>query len=390
MTAMIANADLEVSFVIPCLNEARTIGTCVAWAQDYLRAANIRGEVIVADNGSDDDSVTVAAAAGARIIAVATKGYGAALLGGIQAAHGRSIVMGDGDASYDFRQAGRLLEKLRAGAQLAVGNRFQGGIAQGAMPALHRYLGNPVLSFLGRLFFKIGIGDFHCGLRAFDRQAVLALDLRTTGMEFASEIIVRSALAGYVIAEAPIALAKDGRGGRRSHMRSWRDGWRHLRFLLLYSPRWLYLYPGIGMIAFGLLLAGLLLPGPFMVTPQVGLDVHSLLVGALSILVGVQSITFALLARRYAVLQGILPPKTAYGWLDRLTVEHLLIAALVVLLGGAGGILYAAHIWSSVDFGALDYRNVMRVMIVAATGIVGGLQLGFAAFLLGVMDIKRR
>ncbi len=377
----------EVSFVIPCLNEERTIAQCVGWARRYLQESGTLGEVVVVDNGCTDGSAALAMAAGARIVSVAEKGYGAALMGGIVAARGRFVVMGDADASYDFRLSGPLIAGLRAGKKLMVGNRFQGGIAPGAMPPLHRYLGNPVLSFLGRLFFKIPVGDFHCGLRAFDRQAILALDLRTTGMEFASEIIVRAALAGLPIGEAPLPLAKDGRD-RKSHMRSWRDGWRHLRFLLLYSPRWLYLYPGIAMIVFGVLIAGLLLPGPFMITPQVGLDVHTLLVGALSILVGVQSITFALLARQYAVKQGILPP--THNWLDAVTVERLLLAALVVLLIGTGGIVYAMQLWSSVHFGALDYRNVMRIMIVATTGIVGGLQLGFAAFLLGVMEIKRR
>jgi len=384
-----SSSNLEVSFVIPCLNEARTIAACVEAALAYLVAESVAGEVIVADNGSRDDSVALAIAAGARVVMVAEKGYGAALLGGIMAAHGRYIIMGDADASYDFRQSGNLIAGLRNGSALVVGNRFKGGIDSGAMPFLHRYLGNPVLSFLGRLFFNIKIGDFHCGLRAFDRTAILALDLRTTGMEFASEIIVRSALAGLKITEAPIRLHKDGRG-HKSHMRTWRDGWRHLRFLLLYSPRWLYLYPGIAMIVAGLLIAGVLLPGPFMITPQVGLDVHTLLVGALAILVGVQSITFALLARYYAVKQGILPPRAGQAWLNRLTVEHLLLVALLVLLGGAGGIAYATQLWSAANFGALDYRNVMRVMIVATTCLVGGLQLAFAAFMLGIMQIKQR
>lgn len=382
--------SLTISFVMPCLNEERTIAACIAMAQDYLAASGVPGEIIVADNGSTDSSAAIAANAGARVIHVAERGYGAALLAGIQAARGRYVVMGDADASYDFRQTGNLLSGLRNGADMVVGNRFKGGIAPGAMPRLHYWLGNPVLSFLGRLFFKIDVGDFHCGLRGFDRQKIIDLGLRTTGMEFASEIIVRAALANLKITEAPIALARDGRG-RKSHMRSWRDGWRHLRFLLLYSPRWLYLYPGLVMIVFGLAIAGLLLPGPFMVTPQVGLDVHTLLVGALSILVGVQSITFALLARSYAVRQGILPARAPYEKiLSALTVDRLLIAALLVLLCGAGGIAYAAHLWSAADFGALNYRDVMRVMIAASTCIVGGLQLGFAAFMLGIMQIRQR
>lgn len=380
---------LELSFVIPCLNEARTIAVCVAMAREYLAAAQVKGEVIVADNGSTDGSAELAAAAGARVVTVSERGYGAALLGGIMAAEGRYVIMGDGDASYDFCQSGALLQELRGGADLVVGNRFRGVIAAGAMPALHRYFGNPLLSFLGRLFFGIAIRDFHCGLRGFRRQAILALDLRTTGMEFASEIIVRSALANLKITEVPIALARDGRG-RKPHLHPWRDGWRHLRFLLLYSPRWLYLYPGLAMILFGLIVAVLLLPGPFMVTAQVGLDVHTLLAGGVALIVGVQALSFALLARCYAVKQGMLPLQASDRWLDYITVERLLLAALLLLLCGAGAGLRAAFLWSVVDFGALNYRDVMRVMIVAATCGISGLQIGCTAFMLGIIQIKQR
>lgn len=384
------DAAFELSFVLPCLNEARTIAPCVGMAVEYLRASGVRGEIIVADNGSTDGSAECAIAAGARVVAVTDKGYGAALAGGIAAALGKYVIMGDADASYDFRQSRRFVEALRGGDDFVIGNRFKGGIAPGAMPALHRYLGNPVLSFIGRLFFKIPVGDFHCGLRAFRRQAVLDLQLRTTGMEYASEMIVRAALAGLKISETPVTLAPDGRG-HKSHLNPWRDGWRHLRFLLLYSPRWLYLYPGIAMIVFGLLIAALLLPGPFMIGAGVGLDVHTLLVGSLAILVGVQSVTFSLLARHYAEKQGILPPKAAYEQLFAwLTVERLLLIALMIILCGGGGILWAAKIWSAANFGALDYRNVMRVMIFATTCIVGGIQLGFAAFMLGIMQIRQR
>ncbi len=380
----------EVSFVLPCLNEAATITQCVGMAAAYLRDSGMIGEIIVVDNGSTDGSPERALAAGARIVSVSEKGYGAALAGGIAAARGVYVVMGDADASYDFRESGPFITALRAGDDFVIGNRFCGGIASGAMPALNRYFGNPLLSFIGRLFFKIPIGDFHSGLRAFRRQAVLDLELRTTGMEYASEMIVRAALAGLKISETPITLAKDGRG-HKSHLNPWRDGWRHLRFLLLYSPRWLYLYPGIAMIVFGVLVAGLLLPGPFMIGPGIGLDVHTLLVGALAILVGVQSVTFALLARQYAMKQGILPPKAAYEKLfAALTVERLLLAALAIILCGSGGIAWAARIWSAAHFGALDYRDVMRVMIFATTCIVGGIQLGFAAFMLGIMQIKQR
>jgi GT2 family glycosyltransferase len=377
------------SFVIPCLNEARTIAACVTRARDYLAQSGLTGEIIVADNGSTDGSAALAINAGARVVLVAERGYGAALLGGILAAQHPLIIMGDADGSYDFAQSARLLAALQQGADLVVGNRFQGGIARGAMPWRNRYLGNPVLSFLGRLFFKIPLGDFHCGLRGFRREAVLGLNLRTTGMEFASELIVRAALAGLRLAEVPVTLAPDGRG-RPSHLQPWRDGWRHLRFLLLYSPRWLYLYPGLAAIALGLAVALLLLPGPFMVSAHVGLDVHSLLAGMVALLLGVQSLSFAILARCYAVKQGILPPHPHDRWLAQLTVERLLLAAGGLLLAGGCGVAYAAQLWAAVHFGALDYRNVMRVMIAAATCLIAGLQIGCTGFLLGIFGITQR
>ncbi|MGB4101121.1 MAG: glycosyltransferase family 2 protein [Alphaproteobacteria bacterium] len=386
----VATSTPELSFVVPCLNEAATIAQCVGMAAAYLRDSGINGEIVVVDNGCADDSAARARAAGARIVTVMEKGYGAALAGGIAAARGTYVIMGDADGSYNFGESAPFMAALRDGADFVIGNRFRGGIAPGAMPPLNRYFGNPLLSFIGRLFFKIPIGDFHCGLRGFRRQAVLDLDLRTTGMEYASEMIVRAALAGLKISETPVSLAKDGRG-HKSHLNPWRDGWRHLRFLLLYSPRWLYLYPGIAMILFGIMVAALLLPGPFMVAPGIGLDVHTLLVGALAILVGVQSVTFALLARHYAMKQGILPPKASYEKLfAALTVERLLFAALAIIIVGCGGIFWAARIWTAAQFGALDYRDVMRVMIFAATCIVGGIQLGFAAFMMGIMQIKQR
>lgn len=383
---MVEFDTLEVSFVLPCLNEARTVASCVNKAQEFLRASGVRGEIIVADNGSTDDSQAIAIGMGARVVAVTTKGYGAALAGGIAAARGRYVIMGDADASYDLGESETILAKLREGYDLVLGNRFKGGIKDGAMPFLHRYLGNPVLSFIGRLFFKIPLGDFHCGLRGFARQSILDLDLRTTGMEYASEMIVRASLHGLRMAEVPVSLSPDGRG-RPSHLNTWRDGWRHLRFLLIYSPRWLYFYPGLAMILVGMLIAGLLVPGPFMITQDVGLDVHTLLVGALAFLVGVQSLTFGMLARQYAVKLGMLPEKKV---LSGITVERMLLLALIFIVAGLGGVGWATRLWSVVDFGALDYRNVMRILIVAASCIVGGLQLGFAAFMLGVMQIRQR
>ncbi len=380
----------ELSIVLPCLNEVRTLGLCLQKAHTFLAQHHVKGEVIVADNGSDDGSIDLAREHGAHIVRVAEKGYGAALAGGIAVAEGQYIIMGDADDSYDFSALMPLLTKLRDGFELVIGNRFQGGIKEGAMPWLNRYIGNPVLSALGKLFFRIPIGDFHCGLRGFTREAIAKLDLRTTGMEYASEMIVRAALYGLKITEVPVTLSPDGRG-HKSHLHPWRDGWRHLRFLLLYSPRWLYLYPGIAMIMCGIVIAGLLLPGPVMIADGVGLDVHTLLVAAMAILVGVQSITFGLMARSYATNNGIYPANKRYEkFFAQLTLERMLLLAVVLIVIGFCGVLWAAHIWSAEHFGALDYRDVMRILIVAVTCIVAGLQLGFAGFLLGVMQIKHR
>lgn len=385
-----AESRPELTILMPCLNEARTLPVCIGKARRFLAENGVEGEILIADNGSTDDSAHLAVEHGARVVSVPEKGYGAALAGGVAAARGRFVIMGDADDSYDFLNLMPILEKLRQGLQLVVGNRFEGEIKPGAMPLLNRYLGNPVLSFIGRLFFNIKLRDFHCGIRGFEREALLSLDLRTTGMEYASEMIVRAALLGLSMDEVPVTLAPDGRG-RHPHLQPWRDGWRHLRFLLLYSPRWLYLYPGLAMIVLGLLLAALLLPGPMMIADGVGLDVHTLLVGAMSILVGVQSLTFGVMARSYAKRHGMIPRCTrADKWIAELKLEHLLGVALALMFCGLGAVAYAMQRWSAVHFGALDYRDAMRVLIFAVTCIVGGLQLGFAAFLLGVMQIKHR
>ncbi|MDD5586089.1 MAG: glycosyltransferase family 2 protein [Alphaproteobacteria bacterium] len=385
-----SDSELELSIVLPCLNEARTLPFCLRKAQAFLTRNNVPGEIIVVDNGCTDNSVAVAESLGARVVFVPEKGYGAALAGGIGAARGRYVIMGDADDSYNFSEIMPILAKLREGYEMVVGNRFKGGIKPQAMPRLNRYLGNPVLSALGKLFFHIPINDFHCGLRGFDRQAVLDLDLRTTGMEYASEMIVCASLYSLKMTEVPVTLWPDGRG-HKSHLHPWRDGWRHLRFLLLYSPRWLYLYPGLAMIFLGLLIAVLLLPGPIMIGNGVGLDVHTLLVGAVGILVGVQSITFGFMARTYAMRNGIIPRSERYEKiLSSFTLERLLFLAGGLIALGLFAVAVAGYRWSAVDFGALEYRNVMRLLIVAITFIVGGLQLGFAAFFLGVMQIKHK
>lgn len=384
------DSPLELSIVMPCLNEARTLSVCLKKAKDFMRDHGVVGEVVVADNGSTDDSIAIAKEHGARVVSVPEKGYGAALAGGFQVARGRFIIMGDADDSYDFGDSVPILQKLREGTDLVVGNRFKGGIKKGAMPFLNRYLGNPVLSFVGRLFFNIPLRDFHCGLRGFSRQAILNLNLKTVGMEFASEMIVLAALHGLRMDEVPVTLAPDGRG-RNPHLNPWRDGWRHLRFLLLYSPRWLYLYPGLALVVFGVFICALLLPGPIMIVDDVGLDVHTLLVGAMSILVGVQSLTFGVIARSYAKRNGMIPRGSMFDrYLMDLRLEHLLCLGGVLFAFGVGCIGWATHLWSNVDFGALDSRDVMRVLIVAVTSCVAGLQLGFSAFLLGVMQIKHK
>jgi glycosyltransferase involved in cell wall biosynthesis len=380
----------SLTILLPCLNEAKTLPLCLMRAKTFVATYPGSCEILVADNGSTDGSQDIARSNGARVIDVMERGYGAALAAGITAAKGDWVVMGDADDSYHFDALHPFIEQLKAGADLVMGNRFKGGIEKKAMPFLNRWLGNPVLSFLGRIFFGIKIGDFHCGLRAFRRTAIIGLNLQTTGMEYASEMVVRAALHGLRIAEVPVRLYKDGRG-RPPHLHPWRDGWRHLRFLLLYSPRWLYLYPSMAMILIGIIMAAMLLPGPVMIADGVGLDVHTLFVGAMAILIGLQGLTFGLLARYYAMMEGLYPtPEKARRFLAEVTLERILLAASILFIMGLAGIGLAAYLWSAVNFGALDYRDVMRVLIVAATFLVGGLQLGFSGFFFGVMQIKRK
>jgi len=372
---------------MPCLNEAATVGRCVEKARGFLERAGIDGEVLIADNGSSDDSRALAAQAGARVVAVEQRGYGAALIADIAAARGRYVIMGDADDSYDFSALDLFVEKLRAGHPLVMGNRFKGGIRPGAMPALHRYLGNPVLSFVGRLFFRAGVRDFHCGLRGFQRDAVRTLDLKTPGMEFASELVVKAALAGWRIAEVPTTLHPDGRG-RAPHLRSWRDGWRHLRFLLLFSPRWLFLYPGLGLLACGIALTTALYFSPLRVLGA-GLDIHSMLYASAGALLGLQLCLFALFARVSAQNAGLLPRRPA---LDRLlqafTLERGLLLGLAAVACGLFWSAVAFWQWRETGFGALDPRVVMRDTIPATTLIVGGMELMLASFLLSVLRLR--
>jgi len=350
----------ELTILMPCLNEAATVGSCVAKARGFLERTGIDGEVLIADNGSDDGS---------------------------QAARGRSIIMGDADDSYDFTQLDAFVAKLREGYPLVMGNRFRGGIQKDAMPWLHRYLGNPVLSFIGRLFFGAGVGDFHCGLRGFDRAAVQSLNLRTSGMEFASELVVKASLAGWRIAEVPTTLRPDGRG-RPPHLRSWRDGWRHLRFLLLFSPRWLFLYPGLALLAVGLALTTALYFTPLRFMGA-GLDIHSMLYASAAALLGMQLCLFALFARVSAQNAGLLPRRPSLDrFLKALSLERGLLLGLLIAAIGFFWSAAAFWQWREAGFGALDPRVVMRDTIPAASLMVAGMEITLASFLLSVLSLR--
>jgi glycosyltransferase involved in cell wall biosynthesis len=371
---------------MPCLNEAETVGICIQKAYSYLSSAAISGEVLIADNGSTDGSPEIAKDNGARVVIIKERGYGAALMGGIDSAYGKYVVMADADSSYDFYDLGPFINCLSHGADLVIGNRFKGGIDSGAMPFLHQFLGNPVLSWIGRLFFRLKIGDFHCGLRAFQKDRILALNLRTTGMEFASEMIVKAALAGYRIDEVPTRLYRDGRS-RGSHLRTWRDGWRHLSFLLSFSPKWLFLYPGLVLLASGLFGVILLLPGPFFFG-KVGFDIHTFVMACLSMVVGVQAISFSVLARDFSARFNIIPVSLHSSRVIRkLSVENILLFSLVLVVFGFVGIGWCMFQWASVDFGQLLYYQLLRMLILSMTGIVIGLQIALSGFMLSVIRI---
>ena len=380
---------MELTILLPCLNEAQTLARCISKAQACIQRLALDAEVLVADNGSSDGSQAIAAAHGARVIDVPTRGYGAALIAGMAAARGRFVIMGDADDSYDFAQLDGFIEALRGGAQLVMGNRFRGGIAPGAMPPLHRYLGNPVLSALGRLLFHSGIGDFHCGLRGVEREAMLALSLQASGMEFASEMVVKATVHGLRLAEVPTTLSRDGRD-RPSHLRSWRDGWRHLRLLLLYSPRWLFLYPGLALTAVGVL--GLLWLWPQQ--RQLGgvvLGVHTLLFAGVATVLGVQAASFAIFAKVSAIQAGLLLRDTRIAWFtQQATVERGLIGGVLLIVVGLVGSSYALMQWGAAGFGPLGPDSTMRVVIPSATAILVGVQMALAAFFLEVLQLGKR
>jgi glycosyltransferase involved in cell wall biosynthesis len=379
---------MELTILMPCLNEALTVETCIRKARAYLERRNIAGEVLIADNGSTDGSQSLAQAAGARVIQIPKKGYGAALIGGIQAANGRFVIMADADDSYDFTDLDGFLDRLRRGFKLVIGNRFKGGIMPGAMPVLNRYLGNPVLSFIGRALFASPVGDFHCGMRGFDREAILQLQLRASGMEFASEMVVKASLAQLKIAEVPTTLSPDGRQ-RAPHLRPWRDGWRHLRFMLLRSPQWLFLYPGVALAIVGLLGAATLMAGPIQVPRVFTLDINALLYFSIAAIVGVQITFFGLFAIAIARKMEL---RIAQGFPERLlrlaSHEGAIAVGICLVLAGLGGALYAIIQWGHSSFGPLVPSDVMRITIPAVTTLAIGTQVVFGGFLLGFIEIE--
>jgi glycosyltransferase involved in cell wall biosynthesis len=378
---------VELTILMPCLNEALTVETCVRKAQSYLRRRNIFGEVLLADNGSTDGSQSLAQAAGARVIHVARRGYGAALIGVIAAAQGRFVIMADADDSYDLAKLDDFVDQLRGGSQLVVGNRFTGQIMPGAMPALNRYLGNPVLSFLGRRLFGSPVGDFHCGLRGCVREAILQLKLRSEGMEFASEMIVKASLAQLKITEVPITLSRDGRQ-RPPHLRRWRDGWRHLRFMLLRSPQWLFLYPGLLLALLGLIGAIALSRSPIPVAGILTLDINALLYFSIAATVGVQVTFFGLFAMAFARKMQLQISRGFPDYLLRLASrESAIVAGLLLVLAGLGGALFAILKWRHVSFGALVPSDMMRITIPSVTALAIGAQIVFGALLLGCIAI---
>jgi len=389
VTSSSNEADLELTILMPCLNEAETLGRCVQKAQGFLRDHLVRGEVLVSDNGSEDGSPDIARRLGARVVHAPTRGYGAALIHGALAARGRYVIMGDADDSYDFAELLPFLEKLRAGADVVIGNRFQGNIKPGSMPWKNRWIGTPVLTILGHLFFHSPVRDFNCGLRGISRAAFEVMDLRTTGMEFASEMIVKATLLRLKVAEVPTTLSPDGRS-RPPHLRPWRDGWRHLRFLLMYSPRWLFLYPGLAMILAGTAVCGWLLPRPGRIG-NVGFDIHTLLYAFVAIVLGFQFIAFATFTKVFAISEGLLPRDPRINRVFRyLTLEAGLIAGVLLTLAGLGGSVLAVSEWGKANYGALDPSRMLRLILPSVFALMLGVEIICSSFFLSILRLKRR
>jgi len=381
--------QFELSVIMPCLNEEATLADCIERIQKTLAENRIAGEIIVADNGSRDNSREIAQAMGVRVVPVKNQGYGSALMGGIASARGEYIIVGDADGSYDFTQIPVFLERLRAGYQLVMGNRFAGGIQPGAMPVLHRYLGNPMLTAIGRLFFRAKCHDVYCGLRGFTRTAYESMTLRTTGMEFASEMVVKASLFDLPICEVPTTLSPDRRSGR-SHLRTWHDGFRGLRFLLLYSPRWLFFYPGLVLLVVGFGIAAWILPSPRKIGHSF-LDIHTLLYGAVAILTGFQAVVFALFTKLFGITEGLLPADRRLARLFRaLTLERGLLVGALLLLMGIGVATYSAYIWSRSGFGPMNPFVLVRLVAAALVLITLGFEIVLSSFFLSILALARK
>lgn len=379
----------ELSVILPCLDEQATIGACIRQIRETLLQHNLSGEIIVADNGSVDQSRQIAEDFGVRVVPVERKGYGSALMGGIAAARGKYIVMGDADGSYDFSQIPAFLEKLRSGYDLVMGNRFDGGIRPGAMPPLHRYLGNPLLTAIGRLLFKAPCRDFHCGLRGFSRAAFDRMRLRTTGMEFASEMVVKATLFKMPVSEVPTPLSPDGRD-RRPHLRSFHDGWRHLRFLLLYSPRWLFFYPGMALLFVGCAVALWLLPGPRQVG-HIALDIHTLLYAIVAILAGFQAVLFAFFSKVFGITEGLLPEDPRLTRAFRIfNLERGLLVGAAFLTAGVSMAAYSLYLWNRAGFGPMNPVVLVRLVAAVIVCVTLGVEIVLSSFFLSILGIARQ
>ena len=380
---------VELSIVMPCLNEAETLATCIRKAQSYLDRSGVSGEIVIGDNGSTDGSQQIATSLGARVIPIPIRGYGAALYGAITAAHGRYCIMGDSDDSYNFEKLDAFVDKLREGYDLVMGNRFQGGIMPGAMPWKNRYIGNPILSTIGKILFRAEVGDFHCGLRGFSRGAFQQMDLRTTGMEFASEMVIKAKLMGMKMTEVPTTLSPDGRT-RPPHLLPYRDGWRHLRFMLLHSPRWLFLYPGSLLILLGLAGCAWLLPGPRVVY-GIEFDVHTLLYAFVSVLLGFQFVSFAVFTKVFAISEGLLPEDPRLNRVFRyITLEAGLAAGALLVALGIGGSIFAVSGWAKESFGPLDAGRMLRIVMPSVFSLTLGVQVICSSFFLSILGLRRR
>ena len=382
--------SFDLTILMPCLNEAETLAVCIQKARLGIERAGVSGEILIADNGSTDDSIQIAEKLGARVVHVKQKGYGNALRYGIEAAQGRWIIMGDSDDSYDFSNIAGFVNKLREGYDLVMGCRMPRGggtVAPGAMPWKNRWIGNPSLSFLGRLFFHSPAQDFHCGLRGFSKAAYDRMDLKTTGMEFASEMVIKATLKSMRIAETPITLHKDGRS-RPPHLKPWRDGWRHLRFMLIYSPRWLFLVPGLLLCLAGFIGANLTYWIPFKVHGVV-FDVGTLVVTCMWMIIGVQFVALACFTKVFAIAEGLLPEDPKFARIFKFfTLEKGIVAGLAILISGVAMLLYALWVWKQADYGSLDYSQNLRRLIPATTLIVLAIQTISSSFFMSVLGLK--